>query len=131
MRYDVHGHLPTQVELLMVSYQKADVPGMQRSLDNILAIVDNKKFHSVIDKTMQEKLCKAEEMKKKAEEAVKTLLQAKNFSEIYIDLEEIKKDFIAALEMLEKDYWHDVIEMITSYVETTSSEEQNNEDKDG
>jgi len=103
MKYDVSMHIPTQVEGLMIAFQKADVPGLERSLENIKNLIKDNKFHNDIKEYEMQRIKKIEGLGKKALEAAKTISEAKSFSELYVDVEELKNDFMSSLELVEKD----------------------------
>jgi hypothetical protein len=116
MKYDVSNHIPTQIELMLVSFQKADVAGLERALDNMRNIVKDKRFHAALDDYNKERIDKINALNTKALDAAKTIVSAKNFSELYIDVEEIKNDLVSTLDGIEKDYWNHVKDYITLYI---------------
>jgi hypothetical protein len=118
MRYDVSLHVPQQIEALLNGFQKADIPGMERALDNIKTLVKDKKAKQALEDYLKEKKMNIDKIQQKSKEATKTILQAieaKDFSDIYIDFNEIAKDFGEALEMLERDYWNHIKDYVTLY----------------
>lgn len=130
MKYDVSGHLPSQIDGLIQGFQKADIPLMERSLDNIRNLVKDSKLKDALDGYKNARLDKVAELEKKALDAAKTIRESKTFSDLYIDLEEIKNDLLAALEQMEREYWNTVKELITSYVnEETPSEKTEETDE--
>lgn len=124
MKYDTTVHLPSQIDALINNFQKADIPGMERSLDNIKIIIKDKKFREALNDYQLKKLNKIDELQKKAVIAVKTIKDSKSFSELFIDIDEIKNDFIQAIEGLERDYWNNIKEFITLYVHEEPKEEE-------
>jgi hypothetical protein len=128
MKYDTTVHLPSQIDALIGSFQKADIPGMERSLDNIKTIIKDKKFRGVLNDYQLNKLDKIDELQKKAALAIKTINTSKSFSDLYIDIDEIKNDFIQSMEGLERDYWNNVKEFITLYIHEEPKEEPDDSD---
>lgn len=124
MKYDVGGHLPSQVELLMVCFQKADIPGLERALSNIRNLVKDKRFQKALSDYDKQKLAKINEINDKVFDAAKTIMDAKSFSELYVDVEELKNDLIKSLESVELDYWDHVKDYITLYLNKEDVEEE-------
>jgi len=127
MKYDVSTHLPSQIEGLMIAFQKADIPLLERSLNNIKNLVKDDKFHKDIKDYQDKRMKKIEELSSKAFEAAKTINDAKNFSELYIDVEEIKNDLITSIETIEQDYWDHIKEYITLYINEETKEDEDEE----
>ena len=125
MKYDISTHLPSQIEGIMIAFQKADIPLLERSLNNIKNLVKDDKFHKDIKDYQDKRVNKIEELTNKAFDAAKTINDAKSFSELYIDIEEIKNDLITAIETIEQDYWDHIKEYITLYI----NEEPKDEDE--
>lgn len=128
MKYDISMHIPTQVEALLVAYQKnpVDIMGMERALDNIKNLVKDSKFHKDIGDYQKKRLEGLEQLAKKAFDAAKTIQKAKNFNELYIDVQEIGKDLTMAMDSIEKDYWNHIKDYITLYL---NKSEQGVDDK--
>jgi len=126
MKYDISMHLPSQIEGLMNAFQKADVPFLERSFNNIKNLIKDEKFQSDIKDYQDRRMKKIEELSKKALDAAKTINEAKSFSELYIDIEEIKNDLVSSIESVEQEYWDHIKEYITLYL----NKEENN-DPDG
>jgi hypothetical protein len=126
MKYDVSGHMPSQVEALINSYQRADVPGMERAIDNINNLIKDKKFKDNLKKYDIERHEKITEITKKALEGLREILKEEDTSTIFIDVDEIRKDMFNLLEETEKGYWNAVKEYITLYInqEDETDEEQ-------
>jgi hypothetical protein len=118
MKYDVGMHIPTQVEALMIAYQKTpvDVPAMERALDNLKNLIKDKKFTKDLDDYSKKRLNQITELTGKALDAAKTIAGAKSFNEIYIDVQEIGKDLTMAMDSIEKDYWNHIKDYITLYL---------------
>ena len=131
MRYDVSMHIPSQIEALIQSFQKADIPGMERSLDNIKTLVKDKKFKQILSDYETNKKTKIDEILFKSLQAAKTIAEAKTFSDLYIDVEEIKNDCMAALEALEREYWNDIKDYVTLYFHEEPKTEDDEKETDG
>ena len=125
MKYDINIHLPAQVEGLMNSFQKADVAALERSFNNIKNLIKDEKFHNDIKDYQEKRMKKIDELSKKAFDAAKTINDVKSFSELYVDIEEIKNDLIGSIELVEQDYWDHIKEYITLYL---NKEENSNPD---
>ena len=121
MKYDVSAHVPSQVEALINSYQKADVPGMERAIDNINNLIKDKKFKDNLNKYKQERQQKIMDITKKALEGLKEILKEEDTSTIFIDVEEIRKDMYTLLEENEKGYWNALKEYVTLYLNQTET----------
>jgi hypothetical protein len=109
MEYDIKTHLGQQIENFLNAYAGADAAAMERIKRTIIDIYKNTPDDGNLiisirgyDKRKQDELDK---IKNKALDAMKTITQAKNLDELFIDLEEIKNDTIRALNLLETDYW--------------------------
>jgi hypothetical protein len=116
MKYDIGMHIPTQVEALMVAFSKADVPAMERSLDNLKNLVKDKKFLKDLDDYNKKRFSQLDALNKKADDAVKTILSTKKFNELYVDVQEMAKDLTLAMDDIVKDYWNHIKDYITLYL---------------
>ena len=116
MKYDVSMHLPSQVEGLMLAFQKADVPFLERCLNNIVNLVKDDKFQKDIKEYQERRMKKIEELTSKALDAARTVKDAKSFSELYVDVEEIKNDLVSSIDLVEQDYWDHIKEYVTLYL---------------
>jgi len=122
MKYDLNIHLPAQLEGLMLSFQKADIPTLERSLSNIKNLIKDQKFQSDIKEYEKKRVEEIDRLTKKAYDAVKTIDNAKDFGELYVDIEEIKNDLIASVDLIEQEYWNHIKEYITLYIDTKPEE---------
>jgi DNA repair ATPase RecN len=130
MKYDIGMHIPTQVEALLIAYQKnpVDLAGMERALENIKNLVKDSKFHKDLNDYSKKRLDQLNQMSKKAFDAAKTIASAKDFNEIYIDVQEIGKDLSLAVDNVEKDFWNHIKDYITLYL--NKSEKDVDEESD-
>ena len=122
MKYDVSMHLPAQIEGMMNSFQKADIASLERSLSNIINLIKDEKFHRDIKDYQKKRMEKIEELSKKALDATKTIKESKSFSELYVDIDEIKNDLVSSIEVVELDYWDHIKEYITLYINKEENE---------
>ena len=129
MKYDIGMHIPTQVEGLMIAFQKADVLAMERSLDNLKNLVKDKKFLKDLNDYQKKKIEQINQLTVKALDAAKTIVGAKSFNEIYIDVQEMGKDLTMAMDIIEKDYWNHIKDYITLYLNEEQEPGENTDDE--
>jgi len=118
MKYDVSNHVPTQVELLMLAYQKTpvDVAGMDRALDNIKNLVKDKVFRDKLKAYDKERVELIEKQNQKAVDRTKKLDVFKFFTEWWVNAEAIREEYVGGLELIERNYWNHIKEYITLYL---------------
>ena len=118
MKYDVSNHVPTQVELLMLAYQKTpvDVAGMDRALDNIKNLVKDKVFRDKLKAYDKERVELIEKQNQKAVDRTKKLDGFKFFTEWWVNAEAIREEYVGGLELIERNYWNHIKEYITLYL---------------
>lgn len=109
--YDVSDHLPQQIEFFLNGLSSGNVEVLETTKNNIMDIFRNMDEDNVVlsiedwDKKKQDKV---KDIWEKALESVKTVAQTKNKEELFIDIEEIKKDVADALYSLEREYWNSI-----------------------
>ena len=123
MKYEIMAHLPQQLENLYNAFAQGDAALLDRILDNIKDIVKDETFQADLKDYDKERKEQFEKIQKKALEAIKTLSEAKDINEVYIDLKEIQDDFTAALNGMEGEYWDKVKEYISEYADQLKVEE--------
>jgi len=120
MGYDKKMHLPQQIEFFLNGFASGDRVALERVLSNIkdlLKDTDLVKRIGIIDKNMENKI---DNVKDKAIESLKTLLESKNTDDLFIDVNEIFKDTQDALNEIDADYW----EKIREYVLKATDEDE-------
>jgi glutamine synthetase adenylyltransferase len=127
MKYDTTVHIPSQVDSLLLSFQKADIPAMERALDNIrnLAITEkNKNFKKALDEYKAKKQQSTKRIEEEALAGAKAILQqSKTLNEIFVIIENIKNNVVIALEELERDYWNNIKEITLLHIHEEPKEE--------
>ena len=119
MVYDTNVHLMSQVELFLNFYSSGDVGGLIRCCDVIKDIFEKEGVVSL--KKNIESWDKQKELEKfklvkgsikkildKADMAYKTISEAEDGESLFIDVQEIQKDLMDSLGLLERDYWDSV-----------------------
>ena len=119
MVYDTNVHLMSQVELFLNFYSSGDVGGLIRCCDVIKDILEKEGVNDL--KKNVESWDKQKELEKlklvkgsikkildKADMAYKTIVEAEDGESLFIDVQEIQKDLMESLGVLERDYWDSV-----------------------
>ena len=119
MVYDTNIHLMSQVELFLNFYSSGDVGGLIRCCDVIKDIFEKEGVVSL--KENIENWDKQKELEKlklvkgsvkkildKADMAYKTISEADEGESLFIDVQEIQKDLMESLGLLEREYWDSV-----------------------
>jgi len=119
MVYDTNVHLMSQVELFLNFYSSGDVGGLIRCCDVIKDILEKEGVNDL--KKNVESWDKQKELEKlkivkgsikkildKADMAYKTISEAEDGESLFIDVQEIQKDLMDSLGLLERDYWDSV-----------------------
>jgi len=117
MEYDKKIHLAQQIEFFLNGFASGDSVALERVLSNIKDILDDTDVAKKIDLIDKNKANKINDIKQKAVESLKTLVETKNSDELFIDIEEIFRDTETALNTLEIDYWEKIREYILKSVD--------------
>ena len=123
MKYELMAHLPQQLENLYNAFAQGDAELLDRVLDNIKDIVKDEAFQKDLKDYDKERNEQFETLQKKALEGIKALTDAKNINEVYIDINEIQKDFTGALNSMEGEYWDKVKEYISAWANQLNVEQ--------
>ena len=123
MKYEIMAHLPQQLENLYNAFAQGDAALLDRVLDNIKDIVKDEAFQADLKDYDKERKEQFEKIQKKALESIKTLTEAKDINEVYIDLKEIQDDFTTALNSMEGEYWDKTKEYISKWADQLNVEE--------
>jgi len=125
MNYDVSVHLGQQMENFLNAYASGDVEAMERTKSNIKDIMKNTGMKNIIDNIEQWDNKKNEEIVKiiaKARDALKEIASKEAKDDIFIDIEEIKKDTVEALSTLEGEYWDSIKNLILKSINEVEDE---------
>jgi len=119
--YDITIHLAGQIENFLNSYNAADIAAMSRVKENFKDICKNSELKTIvkqIEEWDKNKNTEINKIYKKAQTAIKTIMETKNGEELFIDLEEIKNDIVNNLNQLEKQYWDHIRNLMLESVKT-------------
>jgi len=116
MTYDKEVHIPQLVEMFVQDFRAGDIEKLQNDKTLLLKLIDHPEFKNFIGscETIRDK--KTQELFKKAQEAVKILLETKNPEELFVDLAEIQNDLSGSLMGVERDYWETIFSKLTETI---------------
>ena len=123
MKYELMAHLPQQLENLYNAFAQGDAELLDRVLNNIKDIVKDETFQKDLKDYDKERNEQFEKLQKKALDGIKALTDAKNINDVYIDINEIQKDFTGALNSMEGEYWDKVKEYISEWANQLNVEQ--------
>lgn len=130
MSYDIRGHLPPQVELLLQCYQKMDVDGMNRCMDNIRSIVRDTVFISSLDEYDAELKKALEDIEADTMKQYKDTPGHTNFVEVYQWVSEMVKDVELRINKVHFDYWDNIKKYVLLYVDSLYQQQISSEDEE-
>jgi len=109
--YDISDHLPQQIEYFLNGLSSGNIEVLETTKNNIMDIFRNMDEDGVvlsIESWDKKKNDKIKDIWEKALESIKTVAETKNKEELFIDIDEIKKDVAIALNTLENEYWNSI-----------------------
>jgi len=123
MKYELMAHLPQQLENLYNAFAQGDAELLDRILGNIKDIVKDESLQGYLKDYDTQRKERLEKIQKKALEGFKTLAEAKDINEVFIDYKEIQDDLTTALNSMETEYWDKVKKCITTWADRLNVEE--------
>lgn len=118
-KYDLRMHLGQQLEFFLNGYTSGNLDVLERAKRTIMDLYKNMDDDDVIgaieawDKEKQSEITKLWD---KARESIKTIATTKKGEELFIDIDEIKKDVLVALNELEVEYLDSIRDLLLKNV---------------
>ena len=124
--YEISIHIPQQIENFMniMATPQPDVGQLERIKNNILNLIPDDTFHKDIMDYENRRKTKIKQLIDKAIQSIKTLVQTKNTQELFIDIDEIRKDVAEALSTVESDYWTKIEQYMISWLNNSGNIEE-------
>jgi hypothetical protein len=125
MIYDTDQHLPAQVDYLLQAYIKPDVALMQRIMDNIKNLMNDKGFHNAIKQNEKEIELKRKGIKETGLNGLKAIKDMENYDDAVNLIQNMVGFTTVELDELERTYWDNMKNILLHYIDVLETEEEN------
>lgn len=117
MSYDKKVHIPQRLETFLQGFEAGNKDALERTISNLKDLLDDDMFSEKLNNIDNARNEKIDNVKKKALDSLKTILESKETDDLFIDVNEIFTDLQSTINEIEEGYWEKVRDYVLDSAE--------------